>query len=547
MTDVRNSDSNNSFDLVVVGAGPVGIQAALTAARPPFSKNVCIVDAPRFTGVLMDERENKDLSIGGPTGLFSKALRDTSKRIGVNMLREMGLREDSVWNEIVNACIDLATANADDVFRQLDLAGVTYMEGFAEFQNDSDALLRITKSDGTSFNLNGEQILLATGSKAFRPSNIPFDGKRIFDSDSINSLDRLPRKVAITGSGIIAVEYAKIFRNLGADVTLLIRDNVPRNALMKIGLDKDVASALLADIVRSGINIERGAQLKSITAPENPLSPMTIELEAKGGGVRPAGTATEVKCDCYLAAVGRQANTAKLNLDAAGIETDEYGCISVNNKLQTSNPKVFAAGDVLGRPFLASTGIAQGVAAVDFMFTENEPFQCDPEDGSCIESNLGTAGANFDPTSLASNPFSFPVGIWSSPEASYFGLSAQQAKENGIDVGEGIALYSECLRGVMFSPNGLLKLVFDKSDNAIIGVHIVGDDACELIHYGMELVRSRCTLQNVTSQMYTAVTFHELYRIAAAAGLDEAAARKRRAAAGQALTALNRRKRFTSW
>lgn len=462
----------------------------------------------------------------------------------MKMLREMGLREDSVWNEIVNACLDLATANADDIFRQLDLAGVTYMEGFAEFQSDSDAL-RITKSDGSSFDLNGEQILLATGSKAFQPGNIPFDGKRVFDSDSVNSLDRLPRKVAITGSGIIAVEYAKIFRNLGADVTLLIRDNVPRNALMKIGLDKDVASALLADIVRSGIQIERGAQLKTIMVPKNPLSPMTIELEAKGGGARPAGTATEVKCDCYLAAVGREANTAKLNLDAVGIDTDEYGCISVSNKLQTSNPKVFAAGDVLGRPFLASTGIAQGVAAVDFMFTDNTPFQCDPEDdGICIEGNLGTTGANFDPTSLASNPFSFPVGIWSSPEASYFGLSAQQAQENGINVGEGIALYSECLRGVMFSPNGLLKLVFDRSDNSIIGVHIVGDDACELIHYGMELVRSRCTLEKVISQMYTAVTYHELYRIAAAAGLDEATARKRRAAAGKALTAINRRKRL---
>ena len=116
----------------------------------------------------------------------------------------------------------------------------------------------------------------------------------------------------------------------------------------------------------------------------------------------------------------------------------------------------------------------------------------------------------------ASNPFAFPVGVWSSPEeAAYYGLSTQQCKEMGIDAGEGVALYAECLRGLVFSPNGLLKLVFDKSNGQIVGVHICGDDACELIHYGMELVKAERTIDDILKNLYSAVTFHEMYRIAA--------------------------------
>ena len=154
---------------------------------------------------------------------------------------------------------------------------------------------------------------------------------------------------------------------------------------------------------------------------------------------------------------------------------------------------------------------------------------------------VAQSGMAFDPASLASNPFAFPCGVWSSPEAAYYGFSTQQAKDRGIDAGEGIALYAECLRGRVFSPNGLLKLVFDKSTGRILGVHICGADACEIIHFGMELVKSGRTVQQLATQaIFSAVTFHEMYKIAAQAALDEAGARRRRAAAGRALTQRNR-------
>ena len=304
----------------------------------------------------------------------------------------------------------------------------------------------------------------------------------------------------------------------------------------------------MADLVRSGIQIERGAEVGNIQVPKNPRSPLTIELCAKGGGRRKPGLKQEIQCSAYLAAVGRKPNTKNLNLQAAGIRVDEYGGILVDSNLCTTAPagNVFAAGDVLGRPFLASTGAAQGRAAVTTMFPPqqmNDPTvfpECDPDDPSCEVDGISRAGTSFDPASLAANPFAFPTGIWTSPEAAYYGLTKDQAKSRGINAGESMALYAECLRGRVFSPNGLLKLVFERPTGRILGVHICGDDACELIHYGMELVKAGRTIQDLNNSLYSAVTFHEMYKIAAQNALDERGARKRRAAAGRALAARER-------
>jgi NAD(P) transhydrogenase len=551
-----SSPTSTTFDLVIIGAGPVGVQAALAAASAPFNKKVCLIDAPRASGMLMNEATGEDLSLGGPTGLFSKALRDTSKQIRVASLRGMGLREESVWNEIISNCVDLASSNAQDCRRQLEFAGVEFMEGFASFPDSggTNSMFVTSSENGSAIQtVNTKNIMVATGSQPFRPGGIPFDGMRVFDSDSINQISYLPKSIAITGSGIIAIEFAKIFRNLGAEVTLIIRDKIPRNALMKIGLDKDVAATLVADLVRSGIRIERGAQVKEFHVPAaNARAPIRLVLEGRNGSELATGADTEVKCDAYLAAVGRKPNTANLNLASAGIEIDEYGGILVDSNLRATAKagNVYAAGDVLGRPFLASTGVAQGVAAIAAIFGEpgTDPAsvsRCGEDDLLCIDGDISMAGDSFDPGSLATNPFAFPIGVWSSPEASYYGLSVQQAKEMGLDANEAIALYAECLRGRVFSPNGLLKLVFEKPTGRILGVHIVGEDACELIHYGMELVKARRTIVDLTNSLYSAVTFHEMYKIAAQAALDEPGARKRRAAAGKALAARNRESRAT--
>ncbi|CAM9816697.1 unnamed protein product, partial [Heterosigma akashiwo] len=322
---------STGYDLVVIGAGHVGVDAALDAAKGPYNKKVCLIDAPRASGVLMDEVNKRDLSIGAPTGLFSKALRDTSKTIKVSSLRGLGLREDSLWNEIMGTCVDLATSNAEAVEQQLSFAGVHYKEGFASFRRiGPDGSIDSVNVDGEE--VYGKNFLIATGSKPFRPKGVPFDGARVFDSDTINTLGFLPKSVAITGSGIIAIEYAKIFKNLGCDVTVLIRSDQPRDALMKIGLDKDVASALIADLVRSGINLARGVEMARMDVPANPSAPLALTLVG-AKDKQPRGTLT---CDAYLAAVGRSPNTEKLNLAEAGIALDEYGGVLVNSLMATS-------------------------------------------------------------------------------------------------------------------------------------------------------------------------------------------------------------------
>lgn len=270
----RLSMAIDTYDLAVVGGGVAGVQAALAAASEPMNKKVCLIDAPRASGVLMNEETGEDLSLGAPTGLFSKALRDTSKCIKVSTLRGMGLREESIWNEIISNCVELASSNAQDIIRQMEFAGVTYIEGKGSFSDSGDTHdLFVTKSDSSIETIRASNFLICTGSQPFRPGGIPFDGKRVFDSDSINQvgyflvfvlreiitkvlsflmvsgnnsrffypsnslfnpktntkkLGFLPKSIAITGSGIIAVEFAKIFRNLGAEVTLIIRDQIPR-------------------------------------------------------------------------------------------------------------------------------------------------------------------------------------------------------------------------------------------------------------------------------------------------------------------------------
>lgn len=233
-------EDNPVYDLVVLGAGPVGVSAALASAE--LGKRVCLVDAPSYSGALLKGRE--DLSLGGPTGLFSKALRDTSKRLSVSTLRGMGISEESIWAEVRLVCEQLAAVNSRDRRRALHSAGVTYLQGLASFQQQQSSssssslsstslqaphLISVETSDGDSFNgggtsksspspsspsslkvVQGVNVLVATGSKAFRPPNaaIPFERARdrLFDSDTINGLQFLPKSIAITGSGIIAIE-----------------------------------------------------------------------------------------------------------------------------------------------------------------------------------------------------------------------------------------------------------------------------------------------------------------------------------------------------
>ena len=349
------------------------------------------------------------------------------------------------------------------------------------------------------------QVLLCTGSFASQPPGIPFDNQRILDADSVNGLSFLPKSVVVAGSGIIAIEMANIFRKLGSEVTMVVRSNAMQ-ALDRIGLDDTIAERLLRGLSEQGVTVLENTVVDSFECLHEDEDPSaliggevdcdTIRMALKTKDGQPAG---EVEADLYLACLGRKPRSkgTSLELEANGIKlVERSGHIEVDEMFQTTQPGIYAAGDCIVGPALASTGVDQAQRAVEGMF--------------------GCAG---DTCSTEQTPF--PIGVWTIPEVGYYGLTLTQAKAQGYDADVGIATYDMCLRGRVFAPDGMLKLVFDRDSAVILGVHIIGTDACELTHYGMDLVAKKATLFDVISTLFTAVTFHELFKEAALNGNEK--------------------------
>jgi len=398
---------------------------------------------------------------------------------------------------VQNNCFRLAGNNANNVCELLEKFRVGYLQGEATVipgEDGAQRTLRVKKhKGGEEATVSTRNLLLCTGSKPLRFGAIPFDDVRIFDSDTINGLTFLPKSVVVVGSGIIAIEYAKIFRKFGADVTMLVRGSA-MSALDRIGLDKTVATRLLKALADDGIQVRENTQVtRFIETPSDggkvsafdsiggkTCSPVVLELDGDKG---------QLTADVYLAAMGRApvGKGTSIGLEAAGIEMADRGHIKVGVDFQTSVGGIYAAGDCVEGPALASTGVDQAQRAIGSMF------------------NAGGAAVSDD----------FPIGMWTIPEIGYYGLTKEKAIEKGYDAEEGIAQYDACLRGRVFAPDGMMKLVFDKSSKRILGVHIIGTDACELVHYGMDLVEQKATIFDVIGTLFTAVTFHELFKEAA--------------------------------
>jgi len=322
----------------------------------------------------------------------------------------------------------------------------------------------------------------------------------------------------VAGSGIIAIEMANIFRKLGAEVTMVVRGSA-MSALDRIGLDDTIAERLLRGLRDQKVTVLENTVIEGfecltdgeddpsialglgiprvmIGGEECDTLRMTLKTKDSAGVLQDAGV---LESDLYLACLGRRprAKGTSLQLEANGVQlTERTGHIKVDENFETTQPGIYAAGDCIVGPSLASTGVDQAQRAVEAMF-----------------------GCNTDVCSTEQTPF--PIGVWTIPEVGYYGLTLNEAIEQGIDADVGIATYDMCLRGRVFSPDGMLKLVFDRSDAVILGVHIIGTDACELVHYGMDLVAKRATLFDVIGTLFTAVTFHELFKEAALNGNEK--------------------------
>jgi NAD(P) transhydrogenase len=456
-----------TYDLLVIGGGPAGISAARTAAL--HNKAVALVNLGKELG-----------GAGVNTGtLPSKTLRETALALSgaqarnllgldVTLRREATVADFLRHEQNVKAGFNATLAQWTEVLR------IEVFPGTATFENPYT--LRVTSQANGEFTLQGEKILIATGSSPFRPPQFPFDQPHIYDSDTILNLDRLPRTLAVVGAGVIGSEYACIFAALGVEVHLI--DS--RDTLLPF-LDAEVSHALADAMERNGILLHRNERVQECVV----AGPNWIVLKLASG--------VELAVEAVLVASGRKSNTAELNLPAAGVTVGERGLVHVDKHYRTSVPHIYAAGDVIGFPALASTSVEQGNRAM------------------CHAFNLEARGGL---------PSLLPTGVFTIPEASMVGETEETLKKQGVDYVVGRTPYGNVARGrIIGDTSGFLKLLFRRSDLKLLGVHVLGEHATELVHVGLIAMLSGATARMFDEACFNVPTLSELYKYAARAVL----------------------------
>jgi NAD(P) transhydrogenase len=463
-----------NYDLIVIGSGPAGEKGACQAAY--FGKTVALIEkepAPGGACVNTGTIPSKTLreSALQLTGLKQRGLYgvDVSMRPNISisdfMYRERVVVEKS-W-ELID----------DNIGRH----GIDVYRGCATFASANEVDVNLGNS---MIQLHGENILVATGSSPFHVPEIPYDHSSIYDSDSILNLDRIPKTLAVVGAGVIGCEYACIFAALGVEVTLI--DG--RTELLG-HIDQEISDALLRQMRnRLKIHLHLGEDVDKVSVNDG-----CVTLSLKGG--------RQVSVEKVLYAAGRQSNTATLALDKAGVQTGKRGIIEVNDDYQTNVPNIYAAGDVIGFPALASTSIEQARAAVVHAFK--------------LESKARLAPV-------------VPYCIWTIPEVATVGATEEECLAKGLDYEIGRAFYRNNARGqIIGDTGGLMKIVFEPDTHKVLGVHIVGETASELVHIGLMVMQLEGKLESFIDTVFNFPTLSDTYKYAAYDGIERLSRRQR--------------------
>ena len=454
---------NKHYDLIVIGSGPAGRRAAIQGAK--LRKSVLVVEKGQRVG-----------GVSVHTGTIpSKTLRETV--LNLSGWRERGFYGQSYRVKQNISATDLSerlhmTLNHEVEILEHQFARnkVDTLRGLAKFV-DKDRI-EVDCEDGQTGQYTGDKFILAVGTRPFRPDHIPFDGKHIVDSDELLNLRFLPRSIAVIGAGVIGVEYATIFSALDVQVTLI----EPRKTMLDF-VDQELIDEFRHDIRDRGISLRFGCSAERIEKDANNLCTTYLQ----NGRV--------VRSDMVLFAAGRMGATGCLNLDACGLTVDGRGRIEVDKAtFQSKQAHIYAVGDVIGFPSLASTSMEQGRIA------------------ACHA--LGHAAHK--------PPEFFPYGIYSVPEMSTIGMTEEEVEERGIPYECGVARFRETSRGhIMGLHNGFMKMIFALETHRLLGVHIVGEGATELIHIGQAVLNLQGTLEYFVENTFNYPTLAEAYKIAA--------------------------------
>ena len=451
-------------DVVIIGSGPAGQKAAVQAAKA--GKSVAIIERDQWLGGACVHRGT----------IPSKTLRENALR--VKKMRENAalcqfeLAEDTEMSTLIDRLNRVLKAHDGFMVNQIERNKIERIHGRAKFLSPN--CIEVTKVRGEPEQIEATSFVIASGSIPRKPDNIPVDHENIFDSDSVLTMLYLPKSLTVLGGGVIASEYASIFQALGVKVTMIDRYPLPLGFM-----DGDLTSKFVHAFQEMGGTWMGEKNVES------------VEWDGLSEVITKCDDGTVVKSAKLLCAAGRVANVKDLEIEAAGLELNEFGNISVDDMLQTKVPHIYAAGDVIGPPSLASASMEQGRRA------------------SC-----NALGIEVGPMSKM-----IPSGIYGIPELSAVGMTEQQAKkEFGDDIVIGRANFEEISRGQINGiRDGMLKIICDPQGEQVLGVQIVGEGATELIHIGQMAMLSKASVDIFVESIFNFPTLAEAYRVAALA------------------------------
>ncbi|UCE38554.1 MAG: Si-specific NAD(P)(+) transhydrogenase [Thermoplasmata archaeon] len=469
---MAKSKTKYNYDLIVLGSGPAGEKGAAQAAY--FGKKVAIVERDYYLG-----------GAAASTTIPSKTLRETSLALsGIRARRlhgvDLALKRRATVQDFLHHERTVKDAERTRVMNNMLHHNVDIIKGRGLFVDEQTIEVQILGKEPKL--LKGDIILIATGSSPRRPDNFPKD-RRIYDSDSILQMKSIPKNMVVVGGGIIGCEYACTFAALGVDVSLVHNKNI----LLPI-LDRDISFALKNGMSKIGINLIMPESVESCTVKAN-----WLEIKLGSGKI--------IDTEAVMLATGRTSTSGELNLEAAGITPGKYGLLEVDQNYQVIHPetrkpvpRIYAAGDVIGRPALASTSMEQARFAMIKAF-------------------------NLEPYKEHVTPI-LPLGIYTIPECSLAGKTEEECREEKIDYVVGKAAYNQNARGMIIGDrDGFLKLIYEFNNDLsrpmkLLGVHVIGEIASELIHIGVNALIMDASSNLFIDTCFNYPTLGELYKYA---------------------------------
>jgi NAD(P) transhydrogenase len=449
------------YDLLVIGSGPGGQKAAIAAAK--LDRRVAVVERPEMLG-----------GVCVNTGTIpSKTLREAILYLTGAGQREIygqsyRVKEDITVADLTARITHVVSRENDVVRSQLSRNQVTIIQGMAYFVGPH--AIEIDDLGGRTRKVTADKIVVATGTKPARPSSVAFDDKTIIDSDGINHLEKVPRSMVVVGAGVIGMEYASMFAALGCKVTVVEK----RDRMLEF-CDEEVVEALKYHLRDLAVTFRFGETVASVES--HPDGAITVLRSGK-----------KIPASMVLYSAGRQGMTDSLNLPAAGLTADERGRITVDEFFRTKVEHVYAVGDVIGFPALAATSMEQGRLAAMHAFGE----------------------------AISTTEIPQPIGIYSIPEISFVGKTESELTDACVPFEVGVSRYRELARGQIVGDSyGVLKLLVSPLDRKLLGVHVFGTQATELIHIGQAVMGCGGTVDYLVDAVFNYPTLSEAYKVAA--------------------------------